>query len=211
MGTIIGSAVVPIALCITWKKCNGNAAVVGAISGFIAGVGGWIGITSKLNDGVVNVETTFGDYEMLTGNLLAIGVGGLVTVGYSLWRPENFDWDITREINKKGKGEGDAERRNTSTVVEEVGEGEGSEKDVGVKGQNGGEKEKEMTVTGVLVYERDEPNVEARLVGSIEGVDESEVGLQRAFRLASWAALSLTVILIFVSTNPCLSASHLSY
>lgn len=46
MGCIIGSAVVPIALCITWRKCNGTGACVGAVLGFCAGVAGWLGITS---------------------------------------------------------------------------------------------------------------------------------------------------------------------
>lgn len=64
MGCIIGSAVVPISLCITWKKANGTGAVVGAIVGFMAAIAGWIGITASLNNGVVNVDTTFGDYEV---------------------------------------------------------------------------------------------------------------------------------------------------
>lgn len=37
----------------------------------------------------------------LLGNLLSIGIGGIITVAWSYIRPANFDWDITRSINNK--------------------------------------------------------------------------------------------------------------
>jgi Na+(H+)/acetate symporter ActP len=42
MGTILGSAVCPIALCITWKKANRMGCIVGALSGLAAGVIAWV-------------------------------------------------------------------------------------------------------------------------------------------------------------------------
>ncbi len=63
MGTLIGSAVVPIAVCITWKKANGTGAIVGAIVGFVVAIAGWLGITAKLN-GELTVDSTGGDYEV---------------------------------------------------------------------------------------------------------------------------------------------------
>ena len=83
MGTLLGSAVVPIALCTTWSKANKWGCINGAIWGLIAGIVAWIVTTARLNSNVINVETTGGDYEMLAGNLAAIGVGGIISVATS--------------------------------------------------------------------------------------------------------------------------------
>jgi len=98
MGVLLGSAVVPIALCITWSKANKWGCIGGAISGLVAGLIAWLVTTSSLNNGVINVVTSGQDYEMLAGNLAAIGVGGIVAVVTSLIWPENFDFDVTRNI-----------------------------------------------------------------------------------------------------------------
>ena len=80
MGTLLGSAVVPIALCTTWTKANKWGCIHGAIWGLVAGIVAWLVTTAKLNSNVINVVTTGGDYEMLAGNLAAIGVGGIISV-----------------------------------------------------------------------------------------------------------------------------------
>lgn len=176
MGSIIGSAVVPVALCITWKKCNGTGAIVGAILGFAAAMAGWIGITAHLNNGVIDVNTTFGDYEMLTGNLLAIGVGGLVTVGWSLVRPENFDFDITRAINVQA----------VSTIDENM-------------ATPGIEAEKKDRNLGEPISVPGTPPIQDMEIAQMQSAEERAV-LQKAFRFACMSALALTLILIFVST-----------
>ena len=84
MGVILGSAVVPIALCITWSRANKWGCIGGAITGFFTGLIAWLVTTSALNGGVINVTTSGGDYEMLAGNLASIGVGGIVAVAVSL-------------------------------------------------------------------------------------------------------------------------------
>lgn len=45
-GTLLGSAVVPIALCITWQKASKVGCMVGAISGLFAGIVAWVGCSS---------------------------------------------------------------------------------------------------------------------------------------------------------------------
>jgi Na+/proline symporter len=55
MGTILGSAVVPIALAVTWSKANRMGCIVGALVGFGAGITAWLVATSALNHGVINV------------------------------------------------------------------------------------------------------------------------------------------------------------
>jgi hypothetical protein len=175
-GTIIGCAVVPIALCITWKKCNGTGAVVGAIVGFIAAIAGWIGITASLNNGVVTVDTTFGDYEMLTGNLLSIGVGGIITVAWSLVRPANFDWDITRAIN--------APTHSSQTVIETSAESPSLESPSLDK-----EKYQGKEPTAVLASQSVRPPNELERQPTADEVERAD--LQKAFRVAAWAAIGL--------------------
>ena len=55
MGVILGSAVVPIALCITWSKASRAGCVGGAVIGFVAGIAAWLGVTAGCNAGVINV------------------------------------------------------------------------------------------------------------------------------------------------------------
>lgn len=194
MGTIIGCAVVPIALCITWKKTNGTGAICGAILGFVAGVAGWIGITAHLNNGVITVDTTFGDYEMLTGNLLSIGVGGIITVGWSLISPADFDWDITRAINVEAG-------RATEAIVEhhvetaDIPSEDSSVAEVRLP-SGSAEKDKSGTATPARGHAASNPlDIEAL-------ASNEDVSLKKAFRLASYAALILTFILIFAVPMP---------
>lgn len=55
MGVILGSAVVPIALGVTWSKANKWGCMWGSITGFFAGIIAWLVTTSTLNGGVINV------------------------------------------------------------------------------------------------------------------------------------------------------------
>ncbi|KIK93077.1 hypothetical protein PAXRUDRAFT_829359 [Paxillus rubicundulus Ve08.2h10] len=102
MGVILGSAVVPIALCITWSKASRAGCIGGAVIGFVVGIAAWLGVTAAYNAGVINVTTSGGNYEMLAGNLASIGVGGIVAVVASLLWPENYDFVATRAINTLG-------------------------------------------------------------------------------------------------------------
>jgi len=126
MGVFLGSAVVPIALAITWKKANKWGCIGGAIAGFVVGIIAWLVTTATLNDNVINVVTSGGDYEMLAGNLASIGVGGIVaSVSSYLW-PEDFNFDTTRAINAPGtrhvhgrdSAEGDDDEKKSREAIE---------------------------------------------------------------------------------------------
>jgi Na+/proline symporter len=94
MGVILGSAVCPIALAITWRKANKWGCIGGSIAGFVDGIVAWLVTTAKLNP-VIDVVTSggaypgftgalielssIGDYEMLAGNLASIGVGAIIS------------------------------------------------------------------------------------------------------------------------------------
>ncbi|KAJ7597393.1 urea transporter [Mycena floridula] len=100
MGVLLGSAVAPIALCITWRKANKWGCIGGAIAGLAAGLIAWLVTTSTLNGGVINVTTSGGDFEMLAGNLASIGVGAIISTVTSIIWPDDFDFESTRAINR---------------------------------------------------------------------------------------------------------------
>lgn len=97
MGVIIGSAVVPIALMLLWRKANAAGAISGAVGGCALGIVAWLGV-AKAEYGRVDLDTTGRNAPMLAGNLVSILVGGAVHGVMSLVWPESYDWDTTREI-----------------------------------------------------------------------------------------------------------------
>lgn len=116
MGVILGSAVCPIALCITWKKANKVGCISGSLIGFSAGIIAWLVTTSTLNQKVINVTTSGGNYEMLAGNLASIGVGAIISTAASLIWPDDYDFALTRAINNRGAAVGS---RNINDELEE--------------------------------------------------------------------------------------------
>lgn len=97
MGVCVGSAVVPIAFSITWAKCSGIAAITGAVGGLAGAVITWVVVAKSLY-GAVTIDTLGSDYAMLAGNVVAIGLSGLLCVVVSLIRPDNYDWALMKEI-----------------------------------------------------------------------------------------------------------------
>jgi urea-proton symporter len=87
MGILIGPAVVPIALTVSWKKTNKTAVILGALVGLIAGICSWVTMTWLLY-GELSIATTGETTPLLIGNIVSISVGaGVVLIG-SLVRPQ---------------------------------------------------------------------------------------------------------------------------
>ncbi|CAH8390301.1 unnamed protein product [Eruca vesicaria subsp. sativa] len=97
MGVLIGSAVIPIAFMLLWRKANAFGAILGSISGCVLGIITWLS-TAKIQYGRVDLDTTGRNAPMLAGNLVAILTGGLIHAVCSLVQPQNYDWSTTREI-----------------------------------------------------------------------------------------------------------------
>lgn len=97
MGVLIGSAVLPIAFLLLWRKANAIGAILGAILGCILGLVTWITVT-KIEYGRVNLDTTGRNGPMLAGNLVAILSGGGIHAFCSLLWPEDYEWDTTKKI-----------------------------------------------------------------------------------------------------------------
>lgn len=110
MGVLIGSAVLPIAFMLLWRKANAFGAILGTVTGCILGVITWLSVTS-IEYGQVNLDTTGRNAPMLAGNLVSILTGGAVHAVCSLLWPQNYDWDTTRQITtvEKEKSELPAE------------------------------------------------------------------------------------------------------
>ncbi|HEX7031614.1 MAG TPA: sodium/solute symporter [Nitrososphaera sp.] len=96
MGVLIGSAVVPIALAVTWKRTNKIAATAGAIAGLGCGLVVWLA-TAYTFYGEISVNATGQNVPLLAGNLTSILVGGIVTLFGSVVRPENFDFKVMKQ------------------------------------------------------------------------------------------------------------------
>lgn len=97
MGVFIGSAVLPIAFMLLWRKANAIGAILGAIIGCVLGVITWISVTS-VEYGRVNLDTTGRNAPMLAGNLVSILTGGAIHAALSFMWPQNYDWDTTKKI-----------------------------------------------------------------------------------------------------------------
>lgn len=98
MGVLIGSAVIPLAFLLLWRKANAVGAIAGSIVGCVVGIITWLSVT-KVEYGRVNLHTTGKNAPMLAGNLVSIIAGGLIHAACSLVWPQNYDWETTKSIS----------------------------------------------------------------------------------------------------------------
>jgi SSS family transporter len=99
MGILIGSAVVPIALTILWKKTNKVAATAGAVIGLIISTSTWVAVAASLPEygGVVDLASLGNNYSMLFANIAGIISGGVIALVGSAMTKTDFDWKDLRE------------------------------------------------------------------------------------------------------------------
>ncbi|MYL10725.1 MAG: urea active transporter, partial [Cenarchaeum sp. SB0669_bin_11] len=96
MGVLIGSAVIPIALTITWKRTNKYAATAGAIIGLVVALITWTGVAAA-QYGEVTLASLGDNYSMLFGNIAGILTGGAIAGFGSLATRTKFDWAEMKE------------------------------------------------------------------------------------------------------------------
>ena len=99
MGILIGSAVVPIALTILWKKTNKVAATAGAVIGLIISTSTWVAVAASLPEygGVVDLASLGNNYSMLFANIAGIISGGVIALVGSAMSKTDFDWNDLKE------------------------------------------------------------------------------------------------------------------
>ena len=96
MGILIGSAVVPIALIVSWKKTNRSPAILGSLLGLTAGICSWT-TTTWLLYGQLSIITTGEMTPLLIGNVVSISVGGAVVIIGTLFKPQNFNFELMKQ------------------------------------------------------------------------------------------------------------------
>ncbi|XP_076358108.1 uncharacterized protein LOC143250870 [Tachypleus tridentatus] len=107
MGILISSTVIPITLSVLWSRMNDKGMMAGAIGGCICGLASWLGTASTYPGGLDSFLTNTGkDLSMLVGNLVSIGMGGILSIAVSLAtsKPlskveEEIIWEKTRNID----------------------------------------------------------------------------------------------------------------
>ncbi len=77
-----------IAASLTWAKCSSTAACVSAVVTTPLALMTWLITASKLNGGVLSLETTGQDYPMLAGNLVALVFSMLLCIALSYVFPQ---------------------------------------------------------------------------------------------------------------------------
>ena len=92
MGILIGSAVIPIALTITWSRTTRGGAVSGALIGVMLSLLTWTSVAASEANGVVDIASLGGAFPMLYGNVVAILSSGLICVVISLAQNKKYDW-----------------------------------------------------------------------------------------------------------------------
>ncbi|KAI9357535.1 Sodium:solute symporter family-domain-containing protein [Pilaira anomala] len=99
MGVLISSAVFPLAMTLLWSKQSKEAAIASPILGFFCAVGTWLAVTYGMY-GKFTIETSSRNFPMMAGNLVALLSPIIFTSIISLWKPDNFNFDATREIQQ---------------------------------------------------------------------------------------------------------------
>jgi len=95
MGIITSPAVIPVAFTLTWRKQSKEAAIGSSIIGVVCGITAWLVTAGKLSN-EITIASTGADYPMLAGNLVSLGTSGIVATIWSLLKPDNFDFNITK-------------------------------------------------------------------------------------------------------------------
>ncbi|KDR74929.1 hypothetical protein GALMADRAFT_227273 [Galerina marginata CBS 339.88] len=97
LGVLTASGAIPIALTFLWKDLSKAGAVVGSIGGMIVALVVWL-VTAKVYMGAISLDTLSNEWVSFAGNSAALLSGGILSVGLSLWRPANFDWEKVRQM-----------------------------------------------------------------------------------------------------------------
>jgi len=98
MGIMIGSAVSPLALMMTWDKLPGMVAAIAAWTGTVLAIIVWI-VVCQIEYGSVTVNNLGGNVPMLCGNLTAIFSSLLICVVGGSMSSTKYDWVSMSQID----------------------------------------------------------------------------------------------------------------
>ncbi|KIK64951.1 hypothetical protein GYMLUDRAFT_980164 [Collybiopsis luxurians FD-317 M1] len=106
---VLSPAVIPIGLTVSWSKLSKPAVTLGPILGAMLGMTAWmIGCWKIL--GSINITNLANPYSAVCSGLTGLLFSGIISIGLSLWRPDNYDFKGTRGIanldsNRESLGE----------------------------------------------------------------------------------------------------------
>ena len=108
-GILISSSVIPIAMSILWARATSYGLVSCVVGGCLSGMAAWLSYASQFPGGLsvaIFVKNTGEELPMLTGNIVAISVGGaaciivtFVTRMRMTPEMEEEEWDKTSDID----------------------------------------------------------------------------------------------------------------
>jgi SSS family transporter len=93
MGIIISSAVIPAALTLLWNRQSKLAVCLSPPLGFICSMISWLMMT-KINFGVINIETSGSDLPMFVGNVVALLSPVIFIPILTLIKPDSQPYDF---------------------------------------------------------------------------------------------------------------------
>lgn len=94
-GTVVGAPVFPVMLTVLWPKLNRPAIFAGSIGGTGLAIMSWL-LVSHYYYGSLSLKNLSSSYSSLTGSMVSLFGGGLITVVISLVKPDNYDFSGTR-------------------------------------------------------------------------------------------------------------------
>jgi len=97
MGNAIGSAVPPLWFLLMWKDANAIGAIVAAWGGMVLALSTWL-IVCQAEFGEITVDNLGTLNPNLAGNIMALGSSTLIHIGFSVMKPQNYDFKSMGEI-----------------------------------------------------------------------------------------------------------------
>ena len=203
MGIIISSAVLPVILTLCWKQQNVIAAVASPILGTGLAIMSWLVCTKSLFTNLT-IDTTFKDYPMLTGNVVALCSPAIfVPILTYLFKPQNFDWEILKTISRVDETEEITENLETieGVIINDTeknlynSSSADEAKDVNINVKN---EEKLQAVTTIMSSIRQEPNL--RDVN--QELEEEELKLAKGLKVAYFLCIFFALAFLIVWPMP---------
>ncbi|KAG2159684.1 Sodium:solute symporter family-domain-containing protein [Suillus bovinus] len=180
-GTLFTGAVGPVIFSVVWRQQTKEAAISGALGGVVVGIIAWLTV-AKTYYGELTIATTGLMYPNLAGNLGACCSGAIISAVVTLIKPDNeFDWSATKRINPRAR-EMDRQR----ATLPDSASGSGSNSAV--------EKENQEDAMVDVGSAKDDITIDVPA--------EEYATLQKSLKVATWASLILTFIVLFLIPIP---------
>ena len=112
--------------------------MAGSLGGMAIALIVWLA-TAKGLFGEITIDTLSDQWVSFAGNAAAIVSGGVLSIGLSLWRPANFDWEKTRNMSTVHESVGTIDE--SSEKGDEKGDLEGEGKSISRESGNAQEND----------------------------------------------------------------------